>query len=123
MSKFLSRDAILNAPDVEVQEIEIPEWGGNAYIREMTTAEVEHFSMQTQTSAGTLDTSKMGGLRAKVVVWCLVDETGQAVLKLSDVEALQKKSNKVVDRIFDAILTLSGLSEEEIGAGGNVPKT
>lgn len=107
---ILSREAILNTPDVETEVMEVPEWNGSIYIREMTTAEVDEFGLSSATADGRMDTNKMRGVRARVVSWCVVDEDGEPLFKKADVEALLKKSNRVVDRIFNKILSLSNLS-------------
>jgi len=113
MAKYLSREHILETGDIEVVELEIPEWGGSVLVRELTTAEVEHFSLRTSTSRGDLDISRMSGLRAEVVSWALVDESGQQIMHKKDAEALQKKSHRVIDRIFNKVIDLSGLNPDE----------
>jgi hypothetical protein len=118
---ILSRDKILAAADIETQEMEIPEWGGTIVVREMTMAEVDEFGLSSAQADGRLDTRKMRGIRARVVSWCVVDEEGKPLFRKSDVDELLKKSNRVVDRIFDAILALSGMSPDEEGVD-NSPK-
>lgn len=113
MTKYLSRESILDVSDIQVEELEIPEWGGTVLVREMTTAEVEHFALKTQGAQGQLDTTKMAGVRAEVVAWCVVDEDGNALFKKSDVNELQKKSNRAIDKVFNKALELTGLQPPE----------
>ena len=113
MAKYLSRESILSTPDVLVEDLEVPEWGGTIIVREMTTTEVENYSMSLAGRDGSMDHRKMGGMRAKVVAWCVVGEDGEPIFEEGDIKALQMKSNRVVGRIFDKILELSGLSEEK----------
>jgi hypothetical protein len=121
MTKYLSRDVILGSSDIQVEELEVPEWGGSVLVRELTTAEVENFSIRTSNAQGQLDITRMSGLRAEVVSWALVDEEGNQLLHKKDAEALQKKSHQVIDRIFNEVLVMSGLKEpeqDEEGEGG-----
>jgi hypothetical protein len=110
---FLSRESILQASDIQVEDLEVPEWGGTIRVREMTTAEVEFFSTLTTGRDGSVDTSKMPGVRAKVVSWCLIDEGGKPLLRKEDVDELQKRSNRVLTVVFDKILELSGLGADD----------
>lgn len=113
MAKYLSRESILSAPDVKVEDLEVPEWGGTIMVREMTTAEVENYSMSLANNDGSMNHRKLGGMRAKIVSWCVIDEEGEPVFKSSDVEALQRKSNRVVSLVFDKVLEMSGLLDDE----------
>ena len=112
MSKFLSRDNILNASDIEFEDVEVPEWGGTVRVRELTTAEVENFSLRTSDARGQLDISRMSGLRAEVVSWALIDEEGKPLMNKRDAEELQKKSHRVIDRLFNKVLVMSGLQNQ-----------
>ena len=115
--KYLSREEILGASDIEVREIEVPEWGGTVLVRELTTTEVENFSIRTSNPHGELDISKMPGLRAEVVSWALVDEDGKQLMHKKDAEALQKRSHRIIDRLFNAILVMSDLREPDESEG------
>jgi hypothetical protein len=119
---FLSREHILESSDIQVEEVEVPEWDGTVLVRELTTAEVENFSLRTSTRQGQFDVSRMSGLRAEVVSWALVDEDGNQLLHKADAEELQKKSHRAIDRIFNKVLELSGLQEPELSGEGEPEK-
>ena len=54
------------------------------------------------------------GLKALLVVMATVDAEGTPLFKREDVPALNRKSGKAIDRIFQVAAELSGLSEEDI---------
>lgn len=120
--KFLSREHILESSDIQVEEVEVPEWGGTVLVRELTTAEVENFSLRTSTRQGQFDVSRMTGLRTEVVSWALVDEDGNQLLQKDDAEELQKKSHRAIERIFNKVLELSGLQEPATNEEGESEK-
>lgn len=115
MSKYLSRDDVLNVPDVQVEEVDVPEWGGTVLVREMTTAEVENMSVRASSRDGKLSVEGITGMRAQVVGWCLVDENGSPLLDKEDIEELNKRSNKVIDRLFTKIMSLTGIDAPGLG--------
>ena len=117
MTKYIPRDKILGASDVSVAELEVPEWGGTILVRELTTAEVENFSLRTQDRSGQLNTARMAGLRAEIVTWCVVDEDGNQVFEKGDEKALQLKSHRVIDRVFNKTMELSGLKDNVVPEG------
>jgi hypothetical protein len=53
------------------------------------------------------------GMRAKLLVKCLVDEAGERLFTDQDAPALGAKNGAVIDRLYDVAARLSGLSEEE----------
>ena len=58
--------------------------------------------------------------RAKLVVRALVDENGDRLFKDQDAGALGAKSGAVLDRLFDIVAEMSGISDTAVAdAEGN----
>src|SRR5258707_7030469 len=119
----LSRDAILEAKDREVVEVDCPEWGGSVLVRGMSGKERDMFEVSlVGESAGAVQVQRGRGggrapgpnlvnMRAKIVARCVVDEDGQRLFTDSDAVALGEKSGAAVDRVFTGASPLSGVSE------------
>ena len=102
------RDSILAAPDLTTEPVEIPEWNTTLLVKSMTGAD------RDQLEARYSDTGGVVGLKALIVVLSVVDENGERVFSLSDVEALQEKSASAIDRVFHVAQRLSHLLERDM---------
>ena len=115
----LNRDAILGAVDVQTEKVDVPEWGGDVIIRGLTGDELDAFQGSIRQFRPSLDGKGMEpvliqeGMRAKLLVKCLVDETGERLFTDQDAPALGAKNGAVIDKLYDIASRLSGLSEEE----------
>ncbi len=106
----LSKDQILEADDLQNQEVDVPEWGGSVYVRSMTGADRDAFeaSMVTVNPDGSR-TPDMRNLRAKLVALTLVDEAGNRLFEVADIPRLALKSAAALERVFEAAQRLNGL--------------
>jgi hypothetical protein len=115
----LNRDAILGAVDVQTEKVDVPEWGGGVIVRGLTGDELDSFQGSIRQFRPTFDGKGMepvlvqDGMRAKLLVKCLVDEAGERLFTDQDAPALGAKNGSVIDRLYDVAARLSGLSEEE----------
>jgi hypothetical protein len=115
----LNRDAILGAVDVQTEKVDVPEWGGDVFVRGLTGDELDNFQGSIRQFRPSFDGKGMepvliqDGMRAKLLVKCLVDELGARLFTDQDASALGGKSGTVIDRLYDVAARLSGLSEEE----------
>ena len=116
MSKkvILTREAILNAQDAEIHELEIPEWGGSVYVRGMTGRERDRFEDSLYKQRGKDLKLNMLNARAKLVALCTVDKDGNRLFSDDDVLALGNKNAKALERIFAFAQDLSGITEEDM---------
>lgn len=117
------RDQILQADDLERQEVEVPEWGVSVWVRGLTSAERDDY--ESELLEITEDGDKVlhrENARAKLLVRAVVDEDGNRVFGDEDVEALGEKSGRATDRLFDVAQELSGVTEEDVEElAGNSP--
>lgn len=105
---LLTREQILKTKDYERKTIDLKEWGGDVIIRSLSHRErAEIFDRPTSTAVERTKTE------ALVVASAVIDETGDPIFQPEDLEALQKKNPKVIERIAKEILVLSGIFAPE----------
>ena len=110
----LSREAILQADDIEIRKVEIPEWGGYVYVRGMTGKERDDYEASLVKQRGRDTQVNMRNARAKLVVLCAVDEQGNKLFSEGDIAKISRKSAKAIDRIFTVARELSGITEDDM---------
>lgn len=116
---LLTRDKILSADDIRSERVKVPEWGGEVIVREMTGEErdewegsvVRREEGEDGKAAVIIDPANM---RAKLVALTVVDEKGERIFTMDDVEALGKKSGKALDRVVDKAKNLSKITDEDL---------
>lgn len=114
----LTRDAILNAPDLAHEDVFVPEWKGTVRVRALTAAERDAFEASvTEDTLGPTGAPRMKreNFRAKLVVRAVVSaETGARLFEDTDLEMLGTKSAAAVDRLFGVAQRLAGLTEADV---------
>lgn len=108
---ILTRAAILNGPQLRREMVEVPEWGGAIYVRELTGA--ERAQMELENRDAQHQQANFPHLRAKMVTWCAIDEAGNRIFDPKDVKSLADGSAAALDRVVAVIRSLSGLGDEE----------
>ena len=106
----LTKDQILEANDLQSESVHVQEWGGDVLVRTMTGADRDAFesSMITTLADGTRKPN-MANMRAKLVALTVVDEAGNRVFDVSDVDRLALKSASALERVFNAAQRINGL--------------
>ena len=119
----LTKDQIFEANDLQSESVEVPEWAGSVLVRTMTGADRDAFeaSMITTLPDGTRKPN-MANMRAKLVALTVVDDAGNRVFDVSDVDRLALKSATALERVFNAAQRINGLGvqAEEIAAKNSV---
>jgi hypothetical protein len=113
-AKPLTREEILGADDIEIEEVEVPEWGGVVYVKGMTGTERDRFESSIVDNRGKTPKANMDNIRAKLVAETLCNEEGIKLFSVKDVKALGKKSASALQRVFDPAQRLSGITEADI---------
>lgn len=111
----LTRDAILGANDRAMELVDVPEWGGQVWVRALSGTERDAYeaSLVTVRRDGS-QRFNMENVRARLVSMAMVDGAGERLFSDADVKALGAKSAQALDRVFDAARKLSGLSDEDV---------
>ena len=89
----LSKKAILEAKDIKTKEVEVAEWGGSVCIRVISGADRDVFEQA-------FSDKKMEAFRTRFLVLTLCDTDGERLFTNDEVEALNKKSSAVINRLF-----------------------
>ena len=108
---YLTKETILSANDVEIKEVEVPEWGGVVCVRGMTARERQRYEESLQGKKGQINTRNA---LEKLVVLCIVDKDGNRLFTNDDIAALSKKSAKALMRVATVATELSGLTKEDM---------
>lgn len=104
---MLTRDQILNAPDLKIAFVDVPEWGGTATIRVMSGLARDRFEAGLAKEPG-------NNLRARLVALCLCDEAGKLLFSEADLVALGEKSAPALHRVFEAAIKLNAIGKDGV---------
>lgn len=110
----LSKELIIQAEDIVLEEVDVPEWGGSVFLVPMTGTERAEVEIENSKHIDN------GGLhkdfRDKFLARTLRDAQGRRMFDTIEegAEILGKKSGAVTNRIFDKSWKLSGFRNEEI---------
>lgn len=109
----LSRALILEAADLRTESVDVPEWGGEVLLRELSAAQMSEFKAKSvaavdpQTRA-VRDGVTLFGLSAWIVSRSAIGEDGKRLFTDADLSRLGEKSDKVIDRLGARVLEMSG---------------
>lgn len=112
--KYLSREDILGASDLQYEDVEVPEWGGTVRLRGLTGSERDEFEAGIVRRRGRDVEANLQNIRAKLVSLAAVDEDGKRLFSEADVAALGRKSARALDRLFSVAQRLSGLTDNDV---------
>lgn len=101
---MLNREAIEAAVDLPRETVACPEWGGDVTVTAITARERIQLSQQLK--------DKPSEVALVWTAYCLVDETCQRIFPdaWAGAEVLAKKSSAVVERLFEVVDRLNGLT-------------
>ena len=92
----------------DLTKLDIPEWGGEVFVRRMSSGDVD----RTGLSSGTRDAGVIG----KVLVASIVDEDGAPLFQEGDLPALEQADIATVARVFAEVISINGLGDEDLEA-------
>ena len=116
---MLNRQDILAKKSLRRELIEIPEWGGTVYVRELsaeerTQYEIERSDLVMGEQKDPKEKAKrFVDMRARGAVLGTINEDGTQMFLPDDVKTLNELSGSALDKISSAILTLSGYTTAE----------
>lgn len=109
----LTREQILAAMDLKIESVDVPEWGGTVYVRNMTGRARDQFESSRYKLIGEKIEILHQNTRAALLAASLCDSKGTLMFSEKDVEALGEKNGAVLDRLFDVAQRLSGLRQKD----------
>jgi hypothetical protein len=108
---ILTKDAILNADDLQTETVSVPEWGGEVIVKTLTGMERDEFE---NSILGDTEKPDITNVRAKAVALSVVDQSGDRLFSPEDVLKLGKKNGRALDRIFAVVQRLNGLRKKDM---------
>ena len=113
----LSKEAILaKTDDLGLEKAEVPEWGGEVFVRGMRGVERDSFEASMFEGEGDSRKRNLANLRARLLVRCLVDDKGARLFEDADAAELGLRNAKVLDRLYDIACALSGIGPNAVEA-------
>jgi hypothetical protein len=110
---YLTAQQILQVDDRDYEDVSCPEWGGVVRIRSLTGAEYDDFQESIMKGRGQNKDVRFRNMRVKLIQRCAVDGNGALLFSEDDINRLNKKNSKPIDRLFDACQKIIGMSDED----------
>lgn len=110
----LTREQILAAVDLKVEAVEVPEWGGTVYLRNLSGKARDQFESTRFRMVNGKAEIIHANTRASLLALSICDAQGNLQMQKSDVEALGEKNGAVLDRLFDVAQHLSGMHPKDL---------
>lgn len=102
---LLSKSAILGAADMKHEDVEVPAWGGSVRVRMMSGIERDEFRASIASDEGV----PVGKFSAALLAATCIDEAGDRLFSMEDMESLQAKSAASIDAPAAVAMRLNGL--------------
>lgn len=113
-TKELGLDDILAIQDTKIVKIEIPDWHGHVYIKQLSAFEQDKFEADSRGANGGPNLQHM---RARLVAAALCDKDGNKLIKddgKSTIAKLSLKSGAVLNYLIDRITDLNRITTEDL---------
>lgn len=121
---YLSHDDILKIDDLEVRDLDVPEWGGTVRVKALSGKERANYQLSITQFRGDEAIPNLTNIQAKLVARVIVDEDGKRMFSDQEINALGEKSGATLERIFNVGAEMAGLSDENIAqAAANLDET
>ena len=111
---LLNKQDILDIKDIEIEKVEVPEWGGFVFVKGMTGMERDTFEASIVQQRAKDARVNMVNIRAKLAAQTICDEEGVRLFNDKDIHALGKKSANALQRVFDVAQKLSGITGDDV---------
>jgi len=108
---ILTKDAILNADDLQTETVSVPEWGGEVLVKTLTGTERDEFE---NSILGDKEKPDITNVRAKAVSLCVVDPEGKRIFSAEDVLKLGGKNSRALDRVFAVFQRINGMRKKDM---------
>lgn len=106
----LTKDQILSADDMGLLAVNVPEWGGDVYIRVMSVSERDAYEREW---IGKRETG-VENFRTKFLQRVLCDESGKLLFSPNETDSLSVKSAKVMGRLWEKAMKHNALMESDV---------
>lgn len=110
----LTKEAILQADDLVMEKVAVPQWGGDIYIRVMTAAARDKFDKGNLTKTDDGYEANFDNVRARLVVLTACDEKGNPLFTEFDAVQLGLKNGEAVDLLAQVARRLNKLDQKDV---------
>lgn len=104
---MLTREDILSVQDIMTKAVDVPEWGGTVYVRNLSGKDRDAWELL-------FANGNPVNVRATLVAKCACDESGERLFGDTDITELGKKSAAGLDRIFEAATKLNRIAPGDL---------
>ena len=117
--KRATKDLIRAAEDLQIEKVDVMEWGLSVDVRGLTGVERDEWEksrvdQKAKVKRGQSQPLKLSNWRASLVVRTVCDEKGQLLFGDKDIVAVGKKSAMAIERVFTVAMRLSGLTDDDL---------
>lgn len=111
---ILTREQIEAIDDMTAQmvEVDVPEWGGSAFIRPLEVGELDDYSNKVMRARQKGE--GLANFRAELVAKCLCDAKGVRLYSDAEVAILAKKNGVVVNRLYEVCDKINDIAPKKI---------
>ena len=102
--KTLSKKDIWKVKSLRKQLVDVPEWGGSIWVREMTG------ESRAEYDKWLVEKGNVGGMKVRIVIATAIDEDGKPMFNEIDIPDLLSKSHRAIERIANVGADISGLT-------------
>ena len=112
----LTKEQILEAQDIQREEVEVPEWGGTVYVKALTAAERDQYESTIIEFGmdGKPRKMRLDKIRTLLAAMTICDEDGARIFKDSEIAAIGGKSAAALERVIEVAQRLSGISQNDV---------
>ena len=110
----LTAEQILKAEDLPREKVDVPEWGGEVYVRALRGWERDAIEESCVQRDGKKTKMSLTNLRAKICAASMCDENGTQIFTQDAAVTLGQKSSAALDRVFAVAQRLSGMSDDDV---------
>lgn len=110
----LSREEILAADDLPCEQVRIEGWGGTVRIRTLSGTERDGFEHLVQLARRGSNRVDLRGLKVKLLILTVCGEDRKPLFAETDAPALNAKSSRVIEELFQQAMILNGMTKEAV---------
>jgi len=110
---MLTKENILGANDLLIRDVDVPEWCGVVQLRSLPGTERDLFenTVQKRKVGANLE---LKGLKVLLLSLTIIDGEGKLMFSESDLDKLNSKSAKVINKLFEVATEMNGIGEEAV---------
>lgn len=112
--ELLTKEQILEADDLVIEEVEVSEWNGSVNVKSLTAKQRDLFEASILEEKGADKKVNLKNIRAKLVQRTAVDADGKLLFFVKDIDAISEKNGAAVDKLFTVAQRLCGLTKKDV---------